>query len=63
MVYKIDPREKIPKEKMMMPAVRLTQVNKAGVSFVRRRLTPVLSVNHQAAEPRKTPTTIMLADK
>ena len=46
---------------MITPARRLTQASQTGVNFSRSRLTPLLSVSHQAAEPRKTPSTINAA--
>jgi len=52
-----------PNTKMIPPAKRLTQASRAGVNFSRKKLTPVLSVSHQAAEPKNTPSTITPAER
>ena len=53
----------MPKPRMINPDIRFTQTIAVVVDFVLTRLTVVLRMNHQQAEPRNTPNTMRAADE
>lgn len=51
-----------PKPAMIIPDPRLTQTRSLAVSLTRSKLTALLKMSHQSAEPQKTPATSTTAE-
>src|SRR3712207_671736 len=56
-------RASTPNAAMMVPETLLTHCKPPVESFERKRPVPPLKISHQAAEPRKTPTTSSAAER
>ena len=53
----------IPKLKIIVPAIRLIQIRQVALKRCLSKLTRKESMNHQVAEPRKTPSTMKMAER